>query len=98
MRLLPRKAKEAPLRHPTVVTSHVLTSDICGKRLMAKGRARPKAARHTRLWTGRIIRGRDLRSDVLQRKGFVRPFNRPEEYMPLSKSTLVLMVFPSLTV
>ncbi|KAK4819124.1 hypothetical protein QYF61_025591 [Mycteria americana] len=60
------------------VTRHVLTSDICGKRLMAKGRARPKAARHTRLWTGRIIRGRDLRSDVLERKGFIRPFHRPD--------------------
>lgn len=59
-------------------TRQVLTSDICGKRLMAKGRARPKAARHTRLCTGRIIRGRDLRRDVLQRKGSVRPFHGPD--------------------
>lgn len=76
-----------PLRYPTAVTRHILTSDICGKRLMAKGRARPKAARHTRLWTGRIIRGRDLRRDVLQRKGFVRPFHRADECMPSSVDT-----------
>lgn len=50
---------------------HALTSDICGKRLMARGRASPKAARHTRLCTGSSIRGRDLSSEVLQGKGWV---------------------------
>lgn len=61
-------------------TRQVLTSDICGKRLMAKGRARPKAARHTRLCTGRIIRGRDLKRDVLERKSSVRPFHGPDPH------------------
>lgn len=54
-----------------------LTSDICGKRLMASGRARPKAARHTRLCTGRSSRGRACKRAVLWREG------RPHEVYSL---------------
>lgn len=45
------------------------TWDICGKRLMASGRARAKAARHTRLWTGRTSLGLRCRRGSLEAHG-----------------------------
>lgn len=55
-----------------------LTSDICGKRLMARGRARPKAARHTRLCTGRSSRGRACKRAVLWREGGPHEVHSPD--------------------
>lgn len=54
------------------------TCDICGKRLMARGRARPKAARHTRLWIGRTsLRCLCRRGSLVGHRGETNTFTLP---------------------
>ena len=43
----------------------ILTSDVWGKRAIARGRPKPKAATQTSAWTGRWSLGRDIKNFVL---------------------------------